>query len=445
MTKDTIFDLSCGSGRACLSVFRISGSMAFQVLKTLTGITKPKARYAYRVELKDNIDKETIDDGIAIFFPNPKSFTGEDVLEFHLHGSIAVIREVTEVLSGFIGVRIANAGEFTKRAFDNRKLDLTMVEGLADLVNAETKEQKRQAQKQLRGEFSELCTGWKETLVKAITLYEAGIDYADEDLPKNLIDGVRGEIDKLEEELEKHLIQSEKSSYLRDGFQVAILGPPNSGKSSILNCLSKREVSIVSRTAGTTRDVVEARLDLGGFPITIADTAGLRDSEDLIEKEGISRAIQRAEDAEMRIAVFDGENWPELDKKTLDLLETKNTLAVVNKTDLGFDIKKGNKGLIDLIGVSAKLGNGIDELEDKILKEVSQRAGIYTGPVLTRERHVASLRDCLSCLKRYKEASELELAAEDLRLAMRELGAITGHIGVEEVLGNIFGEFCIGK
>jgi len=185
MTKDTIFALSSGSGRAGLSVFRISGSMALQVLQTLTGITKPKARYAYRVVLKNNIDKETIDDGIAIFFPNPKSFTGEDVLEFHLHGSIAVIREVTEVLSGFIGVRIANAGEFTKRAFDNRKLDLTMVEGLADLVNAETKEQKRQAQKQLRGEFSELCTGWKETLVKAITLYEAGIDFADEDLPKN--------------------------------------------------------------------------------------------------------------------------------------------------------------------------------------------------------------------------------------------------------------------
>ena len=445
MTKDTIFALSSGSGRAGLSVFRISGSMALQVLQTLTGITKPKARYAYRVVLKNNIDKETIDDGIAIFFPNPKSFTGEDVLELHLHGSIAVIREVTEVLSGFIGVRLANAGEFTKRAFDNGKLDLTMVEGLADLVNAETKEQKRQAHKQLRGEFSELCAGWKEILVQAITLYEAGIDFADEDLPSNLTDGVSQEIDKLEKELEKHLARSERGSYIRDGFQVAILGPPNSGKSSILNRLSKREVSIVSRTAGTTRDVVETRLDLGGFPITFADTAGLRDSEDLIEKEGISRAIQRAEDAEMRIVVFDGENWPELDKKALDLLETKNTLAVVNKIDLGFDITKGNQNAMDLIGVSAKFGKGIDELEDKILKEVSERAGVYAGPVLTRERHVASLRDCLSCLKRYKEASELELAAEDLRLAMRELGEITGHIGVEEVLGNIFGEFCIGK
>ena len=445
MKEDTIFALSSGSGRAGLSVFRISGRKALQTLKSLTGITEPKARHAYRVELINNIDNETIDDGIAIFFPNPKSFTGEDVLELHLHGSIAVIREMTEVLSRFIGVRIANAGEFTKRAFDNGKLDLTMVEGLADLVNAETKEQKKQAHKQLRGEFSELCRGWKETLVHAITLYEAGIDFADEDLPADLIDGVHEEIDKLEGELEKHLTRSEKSSYIRDGFQVAILGPPNSGKSSILNCLSKREVSIVSRTAGTTRDVVEARLDLGGFPITFADTAGLRDSEDLIEKEGISRAIQRAEDAEMRIVVFDGEKWPELDKKALELLETKNTLAVINKIDLGFDITKGNGILADFVGVSAKCGDGINELEDKILREVSQRADIYTGPVLTRERHVASLRDCLSCLKRYKEASELELAAEDLRLAMRELGEITGHIGVEEVLGNIFGEFCIGK
>ena len=445
MKEDTIFALSSGSGRAGLSVFRISGRKALQTLKSLTGITEPKARHAYRVELINNIDNETIDDGIAIFFPNPKSFTGEDVLELHLHGSIAVIREMTEVLSRFIGVRIANAGEFTKRAFDNGKLDLTMVEGLADLVNAETKEQKKQAHKQLRGEFSELCRGWKETLVHAITLYEAGIDFADEDLPADLIDGVHEEIDKLEGELEKHLTRSEKSSYIRDGFQVAILGPPNSGKSSILNCLSKREVSIVSRTAGTTRDVVEARLDLGGFPITFADTAGLRDSEDLIEKEGISRAIQRAEDAEMRIVVFDGEKWPELDKKALELLKTKNTLAVINKIDLGFDITKGNGILADFVGVSAKCGDGINELEDKILREVSQRADIYTGPVLTRERHVASLRDCLSCLKRYKEASELELAAEDLRLAMRELGDITGHIGVEEVLGNIFGEFCIGK
>ncbi len=445
MKEDTIFALSSGSGRAGLSVFRISGRMALQILETLTVITKPKARHAYRVELTNNIDKETIDDGIAIFFPNPKSFTGEDVLEFHLHGSIAVIREMTQVLQRFTGVRIANAGEFTRRAFDNGKLDLTMVEGLADLVNAETKEQKKQAQKQLRGEFSELCRGWKETLVRAITLYEAGIDFADEDLPANLIDGVQQEIEKLEGELEKHLTRSEQSGYIRDGFQVAILGPPNSGKSSILNCLSKREVSIVSRTAGTTRDVVEARLDLGGFPITFADTAGLRDSEDLIEKEGMSRAIQRAEDAEMRIIVFDGERWPELDTKALELLETKNTLAVVNKTDLGFDITKGNHRLGDLIGVSAKFGDGINELEEKILKEVSERAGIYSGPVLTRERHVASLRDCLSCLKRYKEASELELAAEDLRLAMRGLGEITGHIGVEEVLGNIFGEFCIGK
>ena len=445
MKEDTIFALSSGSGRAGLSVFRISGRKALPTLKSLTGITEPKARHAYRVELTNNIDNETIDDGIAIFFPNPKSFTGEDVLELHLHGSIAVIREMTEVLSRFIGVRIANAGEFTKRAFDNGKLDLTMVEGLADLVNAETKEQKKQAHKQLRGEFSELCRGWKETLVHAITLYEAGIDFADEDLPADLIDGVHEEIDKLEGELEKHLTRSEKSSYIRDGFQVAILGPPNSGKSSILNCLSKREVSIVSRTAGTTRDVVEARLDLGGFPITFADTAGLRDSEDLIEKEGISRAIQRAEDAEMRIVVFDGEKWPELDKKALELSKTKNTLAVINKIDLGFDITKGNGSLADFVGVSAKCGDGINELEDKILREVSKRADIYTGPVLTRERHVASLRDCLSCLKRYKEASELELAAEDLRLAMRELGEITGHIGVEEVLGNIFGEFCIGK
>ncbi len=445
MKKDTIFALSTGSGRAGLSVFRVSGRMAPQILKTLTGINNPKARHAYRVEVTNNINKEKIDDGIAIFFPNPKSFTGEDVLELHLHGSIAVIRELTEVLLCFTGVRIANAGEFTKRAFDNGKLDLTMVEGLADLVNAETKEQKRQAHKQLRGEFSELCKGWKEVLVHAITLYEAGIDFADEDLPTDLIDGVREEIDKLERELEKHLTRSEKGSYIRDGFQVAIMGPPNSGKSSILNYLSKREVSIVSRTAGTTRDVIEARLDLGGFPITFADTAGLRDSEDLIEKEGIRRAVQRAEDAEMRIVVFDGERWPELDKKSLDLLETKKTLAVVNKIDLGFDITKGEQSAVDLIGVSAKLGHGMDELEDKILREVSERVGVYTGPVLTRERHVASLRDCLSCLKRYKEASEPELAAEDLRLAMRELGEITGHIGVEEVLGNIFGEFCIGK
>ncbi len=394
-----------------------------------------------RVRLTDD-SGEVVDDGLALWFPAPNSFTGEDVVELHLHGGTAAITAATRVLAALPGHRLAEPGEFTRRAFENAKLDLTEAEGLADLVDAETDAQRRQARRQMAGELGDLYEQWRAALLSALAHFEAEIDFAEEDIPPDLHARAVGEVRAISTAVAAHLDDKRRGEILRGGVSVAIVGPPNAGKSSLLNRLAGRDAAIVSATAGTTRDVIEVHLDLGGFPVILADTAGLRVSGDDIEQEGVRRAKRRADEADLKLAVFDGATWPNLDPTTLALCDD-DTIRVVNKIDLGVASDAG------FIGVSALSGAGLDALEAALSSAVAQRFQPSAAPALTRARHRAALEECQASFARFLAASEKkgapELAAEDLRLAARALGRITGRVDVEEILGVIFAEFCIGK
>lgn len=434
----TIFALASGAGKAGIAVFRLSGPAAGEALRVLSHKQLPEPRRATRVHLLDPKTKDILDDGLAIYFPGPASFTGEDVVELHVHGGRAVIAGLTEALAGIQGVRLAEAGEFTRRAFDHGKLDLTAAEGLADLINAETAAQRRQAQRQLQGDLGQIYDDWRERLLKAIALFEAEIDFSDEDLPPGLHAQVAAEIAEITEEITDHLDDKGQGQVLRDGLYITIIGPPNAGKSSLLNRLSRRDVAIVSEKAGTTRDVIEVHLELEGYPVILADTAGLREATEEIESEGVRRAIERAEQADLKLAVFDGAIWPEKDAHTLELIDDE-TLVVINKSDLF----KTNGS--EYLAISAETGDGFDVLLEVLKRKVEERCHLSASPALTRTRHRAALEECLTNLERFPTSSETELKAEDLRLAARALGRITGRVDVEEVLDIIFKEFCIGK
>ena len=445
MNNQTIFALSSAPGKAGVAIIRISGAGALDTLTRVTGLKSPAARYAHRIKVKQVKTKEILDDGLALYFPAPNSFTGEDVVELHLHGSRAVLDETTTLLCEDNKIRLADAGEFTRRAFDNGKFDLTAAEGLADLVNAETALQRRQAQRQMRGELATLYNNWRESLVNAIALFEAEIDFSDEDLPEGLRKKVDEIVLKLQLEIKTHLSDSSRGRIIREGFYVSIIGPPNAGKSSLLNRLAKRDVAIVSETAGTTRDIIEVHLDLSGYAVTLADTAGLREARNDIESEGVARALNKAKNSDLRIVVFDGEKWPSLDETTFQVLQQGNALAVINKADLGLEgathLGKGGK----FLRISAKTGEGLDALLGALCKEVSNRYPSSEGPTITRHRHRVALIDCAEALQRFSSSPAVELAAEDLRLAIHSLGKITGRVHVEDVLELIFKEFCIGK
>ena len=334
----TIFALASGSGKAGIAVFRVSGPNAVSAYTTLSAKPAPKPRQVTRTKLYHPKSKELLDDGLAIYFARPASFTGEDVIELHVHGGLSVVASLSEALNSIDGVRLAEAGEFTRRAFDNDKLDLTAAEGLADLINAETAAQRRQAQRQLRGELGVIYNDWRERLINAIALFEAEIDFSDEDLPSGLKETVYDEILRINREIINHLDDKNQGEIIRNGLYIAIIGPPNAGKSSLLNRLSKREVAIVSEKAGTTRDVIEVHLELNGYRVIIADTAGLRESEDEVELEGVRRAEERAAQADFKLVVFDGQLWPRKDPKTSRLID-ENTITIVNKSDLIENIK----------------------------------------------------------------------------------------------------------
>ena len=438
VAKNTIFALASGSGKAGIAVIRISGPSAGAAYQILSKKPIPKPRRVTNVRLFSPNSNEVLDDGLVIYYIAPASFTGEDVIELHIHGGLSVIASISEALNSIDDVRLAEAGEFTRRAFDNGKLDLTAAEGLADLINAETGSQRRQAQRQLRGELASIYNGWRARLINSIALFEAEIDFSDEDLPPGLQDKVTSEVFQINTEITRHLDDKNQGEILRNGFYITIVGPPNAGKSSLLNRLSKRDVAIVSEKAGTTRDVIEVRIELDGYPVILADTAGLRESEDDLESEGVRRAEERAKNADLKLVVFDGAVWPEKDEKTQELVD-ENTLILVNKSDL---IKQTE---IKTLAVSSLNGHGFDDLLGTLKKEVFERCGVSASPALTRTRHRAALIDCRTCLERFRGKSEAELKAEDLRLAARALGKITGQVNVEEVLDIIFGEFCIGK
>jgi tRNA modification GTPase len=387
------------------------------------------------------VDPETgerLDDGLVLWFPAPRSATGEDVAEFHLHGSRAVLAAVMQVL-GRLGLRVAEPGEFTRRAFLNGKLDLLQAEAIADLAAAETEAQRRQALRQLDGELGDLYRGWSQRLTRILAHLEAAIDFPDEDLPPEIEDRVLGETEGLIAEIECHLADGHRGERLRDGIMVAIIGPPNAGKSSLLNKISRREAAITSPIAGTTRDIVEVAIDLHGYPVVLADTAGLRDSEDVVEREGLRRALRRAEEAEIRLFVFDA-RCPE-EARGAAAWPGPDTILVGNKIDLV-------RVCCDLpsaaLPISALTGEGIDALLSALGERVAQTYRIE-APILTRARHRQALEECALSLRRAIGAALSELRAEDLRLALRSLGRITGTVDVEDLLDVIFRDFCIGK
>jgi tRNA modification GTPase len=439
--NDTIFALASAPGRAGIAVWRVSGPAASSLFKPALGIAVPheilRARTAIRIRLAD-ADGDIVDDGLVLWFPAPHSFTGEDVVELHLHGGTAAIAAAARVLGARAGFRPAEPGEFTRRAFENGKMDLTEAEGLADLVDAETEAQRRQARRQMAGELGDLYERWRAALLSALAHFEAEIDFAEEDIPPDLHARAVDEVRAISAEIAAHLDDKRRGEILRGGVSVAIVGPPNAGKSSLLNRLARREAAIVSASAGTTRDVIEVHLDLGGFPVVLADTAGLRASGDDIEQEGVRRAKARAGEADLKLAIFDGAVWPARDATTEALIDA-DTIRVVNKIDLGLTPDA------PFIGVSAKTGAGLDALEAALSEAVRVRFQPTAAPALTRARHRSALIDCRSAFERFLSASAPELAAEDLRLAARALGRITGRVDVEEILGVIFAEFCIGK
>ena len=429
---ETIYALSSASGRAGVAVLRVSGPCAAPALEALTGEGVPPPRMAALRRFSDPETKVPLDRGLAIFFPAPASFTGEDVVELHLHGGRAVVTGVLSALARLPDLRAAAPGEFTRRAFENGKLDLTEVEGLADLIDAETEAQRVQALRQMEGALGQLYEGWRGRLVRLLAYAEAEIDFPDEEVPGDLIAKLGPEIARLQAGIAAHLDDGGRGERLRDGIEVAIVGPPNVGKSSLLNRLARREAAIVSDEAGTTRDVLEVRLDIGGVPVTLADTAGLREAAGAIEREGVRRALERAERADLRLVVAapDAGDFA---------LARPGDIRLLNKIDLGAEVPAG------VIGVSAATGAGLDLLEAALAEKVGLAYGVSEHPLITRARHREGLRECAAALARAGEGSEADLVAEDLRLAARALGRITGRIDVEELLDVIFRDFCIGK
>jgi tRNA modification GTPase len=398
----------------------------------------PAPRRAGRRRLVDPASGEWLDEGLVLWFPAPHSATGEDVAEFHVHGSRAVLAAVMRALVG-LGLRLAEPGEFSRRAFLNGKLDLLQAEAIADLAAAETEAQRRQALRQLDGALGGLYRGWCHRLTRIVAYFEAAIDFPDEDLPPEIEDGICSETGLLRVEIERHLADGHRGERLRDGIVVAIIGPPNAGKSSLLNKLVRRDAAITSPIAGTTRDIVEVAIDLEGYPILLADTAGLRESDDIVEQEGLRRALQRAEEAEIRLFVFDARHPG--DTRRGSAWAGASTILVANKIDLVSDRSELPSSALP---VSALTGEGIDALLSTLGQRVTQSYRIE-APLLTRARHRQALEEAVASLRRSVSATLPELRAEDLRLALRSLGRITGAVDVEDLLDVIFRDFCIGK
>ncbi len=453
VSGDTIFALSSAPGRAGVAVLRVSGPGAGPALAALAG-SCPPARHARLTRLVDPGTGAAIDRGLVLWFPGPASFTGEDMAELQLHGGRAVVAAAVAALAALSGLRPAEPGEFTRRAFDFGKLDLGEVEGLADLINAETEAQRRQALRQMEGARSQRLVAWRAALVATLVQAEAAIDFPDEQLPEQIDGRVTHNILYLIQEISAYLADSHSGERLREGIFVALVGAPNAGKSSLLNAFARRPVAIVSEAPGTTRDVVEVHLDLDGYPVTLADTAGLREldpeatrtGQDAIEAEGVRRARARAAAADLKLAIFDLQAGPDFDPATRKLLDA-DSLVVFNKCDIVPEPEHKDLDGCPALVVSAQTGAGIAALEARLAQEVAARLERGSGEAapLTRARHRRALEDCAAALARARDAGRPELVAEDLRLALRALGRIAGRVDVEDVLDEIFREFCIGK
>ncbi|HVT24578.1 MAG TPA: tRNA uridine-5-carboxymethylaminomethyl(34) synthesis GTPase MnmE [Rhizomicrobium sp.] len=428
---DTIFALSTAPGRSGVAIVRVSGPQAGSALETLSGETRPQARMAALRRLRGVAGE--IDRGLVLWFEAPASFTGEDCAEFHVHGGRAIVEAMLQALSALAGLRPAEPGEFTRRAVENGKLDLTRAEALADLIDAETEGQRRQALKQYEGSLYALYESWRTRLIAAAAWAEAAIDFSDEEIPEDVLARVRTAIREIVEEIQQHLDDRHRGELVRDGIYLTVIGKPNVGKSSLVNALARRDVAIVSEIAGTTRDIIEVRLNLGGYLVTLADTAGLRETSDAIESEGVRRALARAEAADLVILLQDGTAAKPAAFEGADLV-------VWNKADLPWP--QPREGL----RLSLKTGEGLDALVAALTEKVQQKLEAPAeAPPITRARHRHALEEAALALERALATAEPELTAEDVRLAMRAIGRITGKVDVEDLLDVIFRDFCIGK
>ena len=442
----TIYALSSGPGISGVAVIRLSGQDTSKVIQLLTGKEPPKPRVATLRKINKINTSELIDEGLILWFPGPESYTGEDMAEIQVHGSKAVVDALHSSLSDIENCRLAEPGEFTKLAFQNGKINLLKAESIADLISSETEIQRQQAIKIMNGKSSDQFNFLREKLLKILSHVEAKIDFPEEDLPNNILDEIKNNSDEVINKIKEILNDQKVGEIIREGFKIAILGPTNAGKSSLMNHLSNRDVAIVSEIAGTTRDVIETHLNIDGYPVIISDTAGIRDSKDEIEKKGIKLSLNRAEEADLKLVVVDAKSLDFTD--VLKGLLDENAILVINKSDLlekdiDPEIKKTNHVLI-----SIKENKNIEELILKIKNNLKNKFLTSDDILITRERHRQHLQQCLDHLNNFNQKKEIEdfdKAAEDLRLATRHLGMIVGKVDVEEILGSIFNDFCIGK
>lgn len=438
--SSTIFALSSGSGMAGIAVIRLSGKAAFATVTSLTGVL-PAPRKAVRRTFRHPDTRDVLDDGLLVTFPGPHSFTGEDVAEFHLHGSLAVVRAMLDVLSGMAGLRLAEPGEFTKRAFRNDRMDLVAAEGVGDLIRARTERQRKQALHHAMGGASQVIEGWRRDLIAILGRVEAAVDFADEaDVANATVEDVRRRLDDLISRMRVALAEADRAASLRDGLKVVLAGSPNVGKSSLLNRLAQREAAIVSAIPGTTRDVIEVAMEFSGVPVILTDTAGLRAStEDEIERIGIDRTSRELAGADIVVWVSAPEDPasppPELDSETL---------WIENKSDLAGNSVQGTGAQYR---ISAKTGEGMAEFFAALEERVLRMAAHAESAVLIRSRHKQISSSCVENLLRAsaQSADHLELMAESLRAAAYDMGRLTGRIDVEDILDSIFRDFCIGK
>jgi len=439
--EQTIFALSSGRPPSAIAIVRISGPQAGAALGSLAG-KMPAPRRATRVLMRDR-NQQAIDDAVVLWFPGPASATGEDVAEFHVHGGRAVLASLFAALSAFAGVRAAEPGEFTRRAFENGKLDLTEAEGLDDLVHADTDRQRRQALRQLQGLLGDKARDWRAEIIGASALIEAGIDFSDEwDVPLELIAPARAKIEKLLGEIEEVLAAQGRSERLREGLVVAIAGPPNVGKSTLMNALARREVAIVSPHAGTTRDVIEVHLDLEGYPVTMIDTAGIRETDDPVEQEGVRRARARAAEADLVLWLVDGQQEKNPQRGAAPVWMVRNKIDLDPAT-AGWPQGQDTADY----RISASRGEGLGELIAALVGFAQDFFGPGVDALIGRERQRKLLQQTVASLQRSIAVmgEGEELAAEDLRMAAYSLGRLLGRVDVEDILDVIFREFCIGK
>lgn len=440
-----IYALSSGRGPSGIAILRVSGEDVIEISKLITKNNKLISKETNFCKFYDPKDGNIIDEGLLLLFNKPNSYTGEDLVEFHVHGSNAVINHFLSVLSDQKNCKLAEPGEFTKRAFQNNKIDLLKAESIGDLIHAETELQRKQAIKLTQGNASDYYNQLREKLIKSLAYIEAKIDFAEDDLPDNVLKKVQVSILEVHSNIKKILQDQKIGEKIRDGFRVSIVGEVNAGKSSLLNLLSKRDVAIVSEEEGTTRDIIETYLNLDGYPVIIADTAGIRETKNEVEKKGIFLAITKSKESDLNIIMLD--NTPHKIDSNINDLINQDSIVVLNKCDIN-PKQNHNFENVDHVLVSVKDNSNIDLLIDKIKKKLSSKFINNENILISRERHRIKLKACLKELDNFlakDQTNDIEMAAEDLRLATRQLGGIVGKVDVEEILGSIFKDFCIGK